>query len=281
MTASDLLQLLLACTAAGTLAALLGLGGGVIVVPLLTLWHGETLVHATATSLVCCMATSAGGSVAFDKAKLADFRLVAHLEVFSALGALGASYAGAKQLVPQSLLYAAFALVVGYAAFRMLRRELRRMREERQLTAGGAPNPPAPLEARPERVAEDDPQRNYGLAFALSTLAGVISGLLGIGGGAVKVPLQTEALRLPVRVALANANVMMGITTGFGAAVHLGLGTVDPQLTAPCALGMASGAYLGGRLAPRIRARWLALALVVVLSYVAVRMTGKAWGALG
>lgn len=293
VTGVTLIGLFFGCGLAGCLAAILGLGGGVFVVPILTLGAGVEIVPATAASLVCCLATSAGGSVAFDKAKLADFALVAHLEVFAGVGALVAAYVGAKRLIPQPVLYGLFALVVLYAALRMLRKLLLARREEQALarfgagdgagtsagspeaaTAEGAPTDPAAAAAE----AAVDATRNYPLAFGLAWVAGLLSGLLGIGGGPVKVPLQTEVLGLRLPVALANSNVMIGITTGFGAAVHFGLGTVDPLITAPCALGMAGGAYVGGRLAPKIKAAALGYAFVVVLAYVGTRM---AWRALG
>lgn len=254
--------LLACCTVCGVLAALLGLGGGLFVVPLLSLGFGVDMPAAIATSLVCCVATSGAGSVALDKARLADLRAVILVEVAASPVAVFAT--GLALLAPQALLRGCFAALVGFAAYRILVRELRAMK---------APAEPTQWE---EPEGEPDWPKNQGLGVFLGGLTGLCSAL-GIGGGPVKVPLLTEVMGVPIRVALASSNVMVGISTACAATVHYAGGSLRADLTAPCVVGMAAGAYVGGRLAPKVNARWLALAFVAVLVYMGGKM---AWLAL-
>ncbi len=248
------LGLFLACLLIGVLAALMGLGGGLFVVPLLTLVTELSMEQAAGVSLICTLAASAGGSVALDKARLADLALVAELELAATAGAILGAYV-LVQVVPERGAAGAFALIVAYAAWRMLGRRV---------------TPPAPA------AGEPCPPKGQRLGLIGFVLAGATSGLLGIGGGPVKVPVQTEVMHLPLRVALANSNIMVGITAGTGAAIYYARGEIPAALVGPCVLGIAVGAYLGGLLAPRVRARSLRYLFVVILTLVCVRMAWKA-----
>jgi len=261
VAAVDPLLLLLASAVIGLLAAILGLGGGMFLIPLLVLWLDAPPATAAATSLVCCLVTSAAGSVAFDKAQLADLRLVAHLQWPSSVGALAAAWVAGW--IPPRVIYGLFAAVLGWAAYRILAKAWR----ERV----GAPAKPADGDEGPPEWPV-----NYPSGLTLSGLSGVACGLLGIGGGPIRVPLQTEVMRVPLPVALANSNLMVGMTTVVAAAVYYGKGEVLPQVTAPCALGIGVGAYAGGLLAPKLRNAHLAALFGVLLSYVGVQMLWKA-----
>ncbi|MEZ6188384.1 MAG: sulfite exporter TauE/SafE family protein [Planctomycetota bacterium] len=257
--------LLVSCTACGMLAALLGLGGGLFVVPLLNLGFGIDMPQAIAVSLLCCVATSAAGSVALDKARLADLRTVILVEVAASPVAMFAT--GLAMLAPQALLRGCFALLVAFSAWRILLRELR---------ARAAQAPAEPPTWDPQGDGDPPWPRRPRLGLVLGGLTGFCSAL-GIGGGPVKVPLMTEVLGVPMRVALASSNVMVGLSTACAATVSYASGSLRADLAAPCALGMAVGAYAGGRVAPRIDARWLSLAFVAVLVYMGGKM---AWLAL-
>lgn len=257
------------CAGCGGLGALLGLGGGIMVVPLLVFGYGLDFSQAAASSLVGCLATSAAGSLGLERSQRVNYALVAELEVFTALGALGA--AALAPQIPPALLALLFGAVTLIAAWKIVRREL-----WRKAPGSAVPSTDAAPASREDAFPALGPGR-HALAWALSCLAGAISSLLGIGGGPVKVPLQTEVLRQPLPVALANSNLMVGITAAFGAAVYYGSGLIRPEETAAVCLGMAGGAYLGGRLAPRVHTRLLAGAFVLVLGYLAARML---WTAL-
>lgn len=257
MTPLELLVAFAGCILIGGVSALMGLGGGIFLVPLLTLHPDVGMRAAAGIALICTLATSAAGSVALDKAKLANLAAVAHLELAAALGAIvGAAYLAA--VLPPRVVAGVFAAVVGYAAWRML---------------GRARAPTQDIEPTPEKPLK--PVR-YPLGMLGCGLAGTASGLLGIGGGPIKVPVQTEVMGFPLRIALANSNIMVGITAGVGAAIYYAQGWIPAGLLGPCALGIVLGAYGGGRLAPYVRANRLAYGFAGVLILVTLRMAWKA-----
>ncbi len=262
MTGADLGAILLVGGLAGFVGALLGLGGGVFIVPLLTLGLGVPVQEAAATSLVCVLATSASGSLALDARRLVDLRVVTELEVTMILGAVAGGLLAPR--LPAAAIATLFAAAALVSAGRLLRRAL-------AFTPGTSdPQGPVATGAR----APVGP-----LALGLSSLAGVMSGLLGIGGGPLQVPLMTEVMKLPPIVAFATSNVMIGITAAASTSVYLSLGLVRADLVPACALATAFGAFAGGRLAPRLRTRPLLVVFAVVLSYLALRMAWSSWRA--
>lgn len=288
MSSLELLFAFLASLSVGVVAAIMGLGGGLFLVPLLTLVPAITLDAARGTSLICTLATSAAGSVALDRTRLAQFETVLLLE----FAAAGGAAVGAGLLLPYlapGLIYGVFALLVGLATYRMARGG--RAAEEAPASPAVEAIPPEvippdalPQEALPEGApeapapGEEGPQNLLwgSLGFVV---AGIASGVLGIGGSPIKVPVQTEICKIPLRTALANSNVMVGITAGVGAAVYFGAGSLALALVAPCAIGISLGAYLGGRIAPRLPVHRLRGAFTLILALVAGRMLWKAWTA--
>ncbi|RMG06508.1 MAG: sulfite exporter TauE/SafE family protein [Planctomycetota bacterium] len=240
----------------GLVSALLGLGGGIFLVPLLLLWQGLPPREAAALGLVCTLATSGAGSVALDRAALADLPVVVTLELSAVVGSsLGAGLLAG--LLPAGLVVSLFALVVAWASWRMFGKA-RRM---------------TPRLASLE-IPEYTPQ-NMGLGMLGTLGAGLASGLLGIGGGPIKVSVMTEVVRLPLKVALANSNLMVGITAATAAAIYYQGGWLRLGLLAPCAAGISLGAYAGGRLAPRANNRLLAFGFSGVLLLLALRLAWK------
>jgi hypothetical protein len=255
--------------AGGLFGAVLGIGGGVLIVPLLTLGFAVPLPAAVGVSLVCVVATSTGAAAWNVRAGRADVRLAIFLEVGTVLGALGAGLAA--PLVPERLLAAAFALLMVYVAAAMLR-------------SGRITSPSAPNDPEVEPSAPDGPgapaYRSHRLpeAVAGSVGAGVVSALLGVGGGVVKVPLLRLVMGVPLHVASATSNYIIGVTAAAGAYPYLLRGQVDTAVAGPMVLGVAAGAAAGAALAPRLRARWLALLFAAVAAYVAVQMALRAAG---
>jgi uncharacterized protein len=244
----------------GGVSALLGLGGGLFLVPLLILAVGLDPQEAAPVALVCTIGTSAAGSVALDKARLATPSLVVILELGSAVGAVvGAKYL--SRILPPGVVMVVFALVVSYAGWRMLNKA----------RAMGADAKEESLEFTPVR---------YPLGIAGNTVAGMASGLLGIGGGPIKVPVQTDIMGVPLKVALANSNLMVGITAAIGASVYYADGLIRTTYVGPCALGVVLGAYLGGLIAPRLNPRPLSFAFSGILGLVALQLAWKAWKTL-
>lgn len=253
---------------AGAFGAVLGLGGGILIVPLLTLVFGLPLSAAVGTSLVCVVATSNGGAAVNLATGRADVRLGLVLGMGTVIGAvIGASLAG---LLPERALAGLFAVVLGYTTVAMVRGLGRRDRAVREddvdPTVPDGPDAPA---YRQQRVP---------LAVGGSVAAGGVSGLLGVGGGVVIVPLIHLAMGAPMRIAAATSNYMIGITGATGAYVYLLRGEIDLRQAAPVVLGVVAGAVLGARVAPRLRSTWLVATFAIVLGYVTFEMARRALG---
>ena len=265
------IDLLLAAAglAAGSFGAMLGLGGGILIVPLLTLAFGYPLTTAVATSLVCVIATSTGAAARNVRTGRADVRLGLTLESGTVVGALtGGLVAG---LLPERVLAGLFAVLMLYTAFTMAR-GLRRPPagdEAIEIVDPSAPDGPTAPAYRRLRLVP---------ALAGSFVAGNVSGLLGIGGGAIKVPLVHLVMGAPIGVAVATSNFIIGVTAAAGAYAYLIRGDVDPGITGPVVLGVAAGAMLGARLGERISPRWLSVLFLFVVLYVAVQMALRAAG---
>lgn len=257
---------------AGFLGSLTGLGGGVIVVPLLTLALGVDIRYAIGASLVSVIATSSGAAAAYVREGYSNIRVGMFLEIATTIGALlGAFLAG-------RLSTSAIAVIFGIALLHSAYLSLR-AREEQQ-RSGGQPDRIAqwlqldgsyPTEAgpRPYHV------RNVPVGFGLMGLAGILSGLLGIGSGAVKVIAMDQAMGLPFKVSTTTSNFMIGVTAAASAGVYLGRGYIDPGLAMPVMLGVLGGAFLGARLLAGAKVRILRLVFGLVILAMAVQMIFK------
>ena len=246
--------------AAGMFGSLLGLGGGVLIVPLLTFGFGLPLREAVGVSLVSVIMTSSAAAGVYLERHVANLRLGMSLELFTAMGALaGGSVAF---LLDERLLALLFAALSAYIGITMVRR-----RADSGAEVTGA-------EGAPDGYVV----RNRAKGVVGATFAGVISALLGVGGGIVKVPLMNLTMGVPLRVATATSNLMIGITAAASAVIYLLRGEIDPYVAGPTAIGVFLGATLGSRLAPRIDLRYLRALFVVVLAYTSIQMLLKAIG---
>jgi uncharacterized membrane protein YfcA len=255
---------------AGAFGALLGLGGGILIVPILTLGFGAPLPAAVGTSLICVIATSTGAAAINVRAGRADVRLGITLGVWTVLGAVtGGLVAG---YLPERVLAGLFAGLIAYTCVAMGRQLFRRT----DARAGSAPQDDPTRPDGPEAPAYRS--RLAPVAAAASFGAGNVSGLLGVGGGIIVVPLINLVLRAPLQVAVATSNFMIGITAGAGAFTYLFRGDLDPRVAAPVVLGTLAGAMLQARLSPAIPAQFVRLIFVVVLAYVALQMAFRALG---
>lgn len=264
------LLLVLSGLAAGTFGAMLGLGGGILIVPILTLGFGVPLTAAVGTSLVCVIATSTGAAAVNVRAGRADVRLGITLGAATVVGAAsGGILAG---LLAERVLAGLFAALLAYTGAMMLRNLLRPPIERHP---DNEPDPTAPDGAR----APTYRTHRLPLAWGGSLVAGHASGLLGVGGGIVSVPLIRLVMGAPMRVAVATSNFMIGITAAAGAAAYLFRGEIDPRVAAPVVIGVTLGAGLGAGVAARLRPAWLTGLFVLVVAYVAVRMALRAAGA--
>lgn len=255
---------------AGAFGSLLGLGGGVLIVPLLTLGIGLPLREAVGVSLVCVIMTSSAAASVYLERNVANLRLGMTLELFTASGALIGGMVAF--VLDQHVVAGLFAALLVYTSVSMLRRGRAAPADAASL---GEPADPgfAALLAGP----------GYGihhlrLASVLSVFAGIISALLGVGGGIVKVPVMHLVMGVPLRAATATSNMMIGVTAAAGAIVYLFRGGIDPFVAGPTAVGVFVGATLGSRVAHRVDVHVLRWLFVLVLLYTAVQMARQAIG---
>jgi hypothetical protein len=256
--------------AAGLFGSLLGLGGGVLIVPLLTLGFGLPLRDAVGVSLVCVIMTSSAAAGVYLERHVANLRLGMTLELFTALGALvGGSIAF---LLEERLITLLFAGLLVYVAVTMGRAGTEAAKAASELDVAPVAEDPG-SRTMLERLSGDGYRvRNLGRGIVGAAGAGVASALLGIGGGIVKVPLMHLAMGVPLRVATATSNLMIGITAAASTVIYVIHGGIDPYVAGPTAIGVFLGASAGSRLSHRVDLRLLRLLFVVVLGYTAVQM---------
>jgi uncharacterized membrane protein YfcA len=284
----------------GLFGSLLGLGGGILIVPLLTLAFGLDLRAAVGVSLVCVIVTSGASAGVYLERRVANLRLGMVLELFTAGGAvLGGAIAF---LLDERLLAGIFAVVMLYVAGTMLRRVIGEAASGLADTSEAAAEEPgaaasAPIAMEPSAGADDAATDDVPAGSAVdrlsgpgyhvhhlrlgalgSVFAGVVSAVLGIGGGIVKVPVMHLVMGVPMRVSTATSNLMIGITASTSAIVYLLRGGIDPYVAGPTAVGVFLGATLGSRTAHRIDLRFLRILFVAVLLYTAFEMGRRALG---
>ena len=272
----DGLVLIVGGVAAGLFGSLVGLGGGILIVPLLTLVFDLPLLTAVGVSLVCVIVTSGASAGVYLERRVANLRLGMVLELFTAVGALAGALAAF--ILPENILEFLFAALLVYVAVTMVR--------------GRDPEPenvedPAAAAATAADVAADSSflaalsgpgyrVRHLGFGAVGSVFAGVTSALLGIGGGLVKVPVMHVLMGVPLRVATATSNLMIGITASASAIIYLLRGGIDPYVASPTAVGVFFGASLGSRIAHRIDLRILRGLFVAILLYTSWQMLQRA-----
>ncbi len=253
---------------AGFLGSLTGLGGGVVIVPLLALAFGVDIRYAIGASLVSVIATSSGAAAAYVKEGFSNIRIGMFLEIATTVGALvGASLAAR---LSTSVIAVVFGVVLMYSAFLSSRR-----RHEGAL-AGGPDRLATRLRLNGSFPGPDGPQpyyvRRVPFGFGLMFLAGALSGLLGIGSGAVKVLAMDQAMNLPFKVSTTTSNFMIGVTAAASAGVYLNRGYIDPGLSMPVMLGVLAGSTLGAKVLAGARTRVLRWVFAVVIFALAVEM---------
>ncbi len=270
---------------AGVFGSLLGLGGGILIVPLLTVGFGVPFREAVGVSLVCVIVTSSAAAGVYLERHMANLRLGMLLEVFTASGALLGGLVAF--LLPERVLAGLFAALLAYTAFSMLRRSRARAESPSLPMAddgpgaaqGSGPDATSAAGSLADVVAGPGYRpRRLGVGAAGSLGAGVMSALLGVGGGIVKVPLMHLVMGVPLKVATATSNLMIGVTAAASAVVYLLRGGIDPYVAGPTAVGVFAGAMVGSRLAARIDVRILRILFVAVLALTAVQMTVRALG---
>ncbi|MFZ0800633.1 MAG: sulfite exporter TauE/SafE family protein [Terriglobales bacterium] len=253
---------------AGLLGSLTGLGGGVVLVPLLTIFFKVDIRYAIGASLVSVIATSSGAAAYYVKQGFSNIRIGMFLEIATTLGALGGAFLAA--FVSTRALAITFGVMLLYSAY--LSRKPRTP-EQRNL-------PPDKL-ATSLRMNGSFPSeegiRNYNVqhvpaGFGLMFGAGALSGLLGIGSGAVKVLAMDQAMKIPFKVSTTTSNFMIGVTAAASAGVYLNRGYIDPALSMPVMLGVLAGSMLGVHILMKAETRILRLVFSLVLVLLGAQM---------
>lgn len=253
---------------AGFIGALTGLGGGVVLVPLLTLGFGVDMRYAIGASLISVIATSSGAAAAYVKEGYTNIRIGMFLEVATTLGALVGAFLATK--LSTSLIAIIFGGVLLYSAY---------LSNQRYVDH--------PLDASPDPIATqlrlDDSYptaegwqsyhvQQVPLGFGLMFTAGTLSGLLGIGSGAVKVLAMDQVMQLPFKVSTTTSNFMIGVTAAAGAGVYLSRGYIEPGLATPVMLGVLVGSLWGARVLVHTHPQLLRKVFSIVIFILAIQM---------
>ena len=258
----------LASLLAGFLGALTGLGGGVVIVPLLALGFGVDIHYAIGASLVSVIATSSGSAAAYVREGFCNIRIGMFLEIATTIGAIFGAFLAAG--TPTKAIAIIFGLMLlGSAVTSSLSRKDR-----------STNRPPDSLASTlrldgsypADGVTTSYTARRIPLGFGLMFGAGTLSGLLGIGSGAVKVLAMDEAMQLPFKVSTTTSNFMIGVTAAASAGVYLSRGYIDPAIAMPVTLGVLAGAMAGARFLVRARVRVMRLVFAAVIALLGFEM---------
>ncbi|NDW10625.1 sulfite exporter TauE/SafE family protein [Dysgonomonas sp. 520] len=269
--------LFLGAICAGFLGSLTGLGGGVVIIPLLTLGFGIDMRYAIGTALVTSIASSSGAAAAYIKEGITNVRIGMFLEIATTTGAV----AGALIAMYLDKMYIAiiFGCVLIFSAVRSVSQKTEnvdysapgdKLGEKLKLNGSYTDN----------GKVVDYKVKNVAGGYSLMTLAGVLSGLLGIGSGALKVLAMDTAMKIPFKVSTTTSNFMVGVTAAASAVIYLQRGYIDPGLALPIVVGVLLGAFFGSKILPKANVRKLRLLFSVVIFFLAIMMmyngiTGK------
>ena len=253
---------------AGFLGALTGLGGGVVIVPLLTLVFGVDIRYAIGASLVSVIATSSGAAAAYVREGYTNIRIGMFLEIATTLGVLVGAFLAAR--VSTGVIGIIFGLMLIYSAY-----------------VSARPQPEITLSEKPDAWGEklrmngsypslkgEQPYQVYRVpaGFGLMFGAGTLSGLLGIGSGAMKVLAMDQIMKIPFKVSTTTSNFMIGVTAAASAGVYLKRGFIEPGLAMPVMLGVLAGSMLGAKILVRTRTKVLRVIFALVIVAMGIEM---------
>jgi len=253
---------------AGYLGSLTGLGGGVVIIPMLTVIFGVDIRYAIGASLVSVIATSSGAAAAYVREGFSNIRIGMFLEIATTMGALLGAFLALR--LPTSFIAIIFGIVLIHSAY-----------------VSSRPRDESLSSDKPDRLATilklngtyptEHGIKSYNvcsvpLAFVFMLVAGIISGLLGIGSGAIKVLAMDQAMKLPFKVSTATSNFMIGVTAAASAGIYLSKGYIDPGLTMPVMLGVLTGSTIGARQLLKAKPHKLRIIFGTVIFLLAIEM---------
>ena len=271
------LQIFLVSITAGILGSILGLGGGIIIIPVLTLVYKVDIEHAIGASIVAVIATSSGAAIAYIKDKVTNIRIGMFLEIATTVGAITGAFIGG--LLNSKYLFVIFSLLMLYSTFMMLKKS------NTELPNNVVQDPLADKlnlhgEYYDKSLKEDVKYNVSGVksGFGIMYFAGIMSGLLGIGSGSFKVMAMDVFMKLPMKVSSSTSNFMIGVTAAASAGVYLERGDIRPEIAGPVALGVLVGATLGAKIMQHLKSKTIRMIFIPVLLYVAIQMFMKGIG---
>jgi uncharacterized membrane protein YfcA len=262
------LIVLIGSYAAGLLGSLTGLGGGFIIIPLLTLVLSVDIHYAIGASLVSVIATSSGSAAAFVREGITNMRLGMFLEIATTAGAMCGAIVAVY--IPTSAIAVIFGVILIVSAILSLQKKVQNLNKNKSYLAeklklnSSYPGPDGIVDYNVTRV---------GGGFLMMIFAGIISGLLGIGSGALKVIAMDNIMRIPFKVSTTTSNFMIGVTASASAVVYLQRGYISPGLSMPVVIGVLAGAFTGSKiLVQSTSSKWLRYIFAIVISAIAVQM---------
>ncbi|MGP4116114.1 sulfite exporter TauE/SafE family protein [Levilactobacillus zymae] len=264
---------------AGIAGAILGIGGGIIITPILTLGMGLNIKYAIGASIIAVIATSSGSTIAYLRDNVLNLRVAMFLEIATTIGAIvGALLTG---VLDPKYLYLLFGCLLVFSSWNMYRK-LRRGQEVLQRVEPDKIATKLKLNGSYYDKAEmkdvDYQVENVPAGFSVMFGAGVASGLLGIGSGAFKVMAMDTFMKMPLKPSSSTSNLMMGVTAAASATVYFFNGSILPTIAVPMALGILVGAVVGSRIMQILPSRWIRIAFIPILLYIGGQMVFKGLG---
>ena len=260
--------LFLGALIAGLLGSLTGLGGGVVLIPLLTIVFKVDIHYAIGTSLISVIATSSGAAAAYVKEGITNIRLGMFLELATTAGAIGGAFLATY--LPTSVIAILFGAILIVSAL------LSFARPADPVTAGTPSTLSQKLRLNNSFPTPEGEKhylvKNVVGGFLMMNIAGMISGLLGIGSGALKVIAMDNIMRIPFKVSTTTSNFMIGVTAAASVGIYLKRGYIDPGLSMPVMLGVLGGAFLGSRMLTKARTKSLKMLFAAVILVLAAEM---------
>src|SRR5450755_3488037 len=256
---------------AGFLGSLTGLGGGVVIVPLLTLLFHVDIRYAIGAALVSVIATSSGAAAAYVREGYSNIRVGMFLEIAMTIGAMAGAVLALHLHV--SVIAIIFGVVLIYSAIASLSEKSDGVRDVQpdRMATWLRMDSTYPTETGLQKYHVRNVPAGFGLMFG----AGALSGLLGIGSGAVKVLAMDQAMKLPLKVSTTTSNFMIGVTAAASAGIYLSRGYIDPGLAMPVMLGVLAGSLLGSRILVKAETRWLRIVFSAVIVVLGIEMLYK------
>lgn len=276
---TSMLLIIVIGLAAGCLGAILGIGGGMIITPILTVMMGLDIKYAIGASIISVIATSSGATIAYLKDDMLNLRVAMFLEIATTVGAImGALLVG---LFSSTFLYILFGFFLLYSTYNMIRKLMSKKGESvytEQDTTVKKLRLADSYYDKSEKKKIDYSMKNIPGGFVMMWAAGLASGLLGIGSGAFKVIAMDTIMKMPLKPSSATSNLMMGVTAAASATVYFFNGSIRPDIAGPLAIGVLVGATVGARLMQVLKPRLIRMIFVPIIFLMGLQMVLKGFG---